>query len=113
MGTKDLKPATLSRRELLKYLAGIGICLPFTRLDALAALTLQGSAPALQENIPFSPGDDALLEEIEKADFRFFWEQTDPETGITRDRCNARMPNSSDLGSIASTGFGLSALCIG
>src|SRR6202041_1325019 len=50
---------------------------------------------------------------MEKADFRYFWEQANPYTGIVRDRCNATTPDKSDLGSIAATGFGLTALCIG
>ena len=50
---------------------------------------------------------------MENANFRYFWEQTNPDTGIVRDRCNATTPDKSDLGSIAATGFGLTALCIG
>ena len=42
-----------------------------------------------------------------------FGKQANPETGIVRDRCHARTPDKSDLGSIAATGFGLTALCIG
>jgi hypothetical protein len=61
----------------------------------------------------FSLDDEALLEDLAQANFLYFWEQTNPETGITRDRCNVQNPNKSDLGSIASTGFGLTALCIG
>src|ERR1700721_2424078 len=56
---------------------------------------------------PFFQVDEALLEEMEHANFHFFWEQANPETGIVRDRCNANKPDKSDLGSIASTGFGL------
>ena len=79
------------------------------------ALSSQGSAPS-----PPPPGqqilsaaDDALLEQLEKANFQFFWEQANPETGLVRDRCNVRSPDNSELASIASTGFGLTALCIG
>jgi len=62
---------------------------------------------------PFAKDDDALLEEIEHACFKYFWDQAHPETGIVLDRCNARKPVTGDLGSIAATGFGLTALCIG
>jgi len=61
----------------------------------------------------FSENDDALLQQIEAANFQFFWEQADPDTGIVRDRCNIRTFEKGDLGSIAATGFGLTALCIG
>jgi hypothetical protein len=62
---------------------------------------------------PFFQVDEAFLEELENAHFLFFWEQANPDTGIVRDRCNAITPDKSDLGSIASLGFGLTALCIG
>lgn len=57
--------------------------------------------------------DEAFLEELESANFLYFWEQGNPSTGLVRDRCNAITPDKSDLGSIAATGFGLTALCIG
>ena len=60
-----------------------------------------------------SPEDDAFLEELEKATFQFFWEQSDPQTGLVKDRCNVRANDTSIVASIASTGFGLTALCIG
>lgn len=60
-----------------------------------------------------SPSDDAFLEELERANFLYFWEQTNPDTGLVKDRCNVRANDNRVLGSIASTGFGLTALCIG
>jgi hypothetical protein len=105
------------RREFLKKIAGAGACVPFAHLGALS------EPPALQKqttpstapptNTPFSSADDAFLEELEKANFQYFWGQAHPETGIVQDRCHARSPVTSDLGSIAATGFGLTALCIG
>ncbi len=60
-----------------------------------------------------SESDEALLEALEALNFLYFWEQANPDTGIVRDRCNVRTLDKSDLGSIAATGFGLTALCIG
>ena len=60
-----------------------------------------------------SPGDDQFLEDLEKANFQFFWEQADPQTGLVKDRCNVRIEDKSTVASIAATGFGLTALCIG
>jgi hypothetical protein len=60
-----------------------------------------------------SPADDAFLEELEKANFQYFWEQADPETGLVKDRCNVRGQDRTVVSSIAATGFGLTALCIG
>lgn len=61
------------------------------------------------------PGtDDQLMEEIEKAAFLFFWEQADPTTGQVKDRALATGDNDTHtVSSIAATGFGLTALCIG
>ena len=61
------------------------------------------------------PGtDDQLMEEIEQAAFLFFWEQADPSTGQVKDRAVATGVNDTHtVSSIAATGFGLAALCIG
>src|SRR3981189_3355363 len=60
------------------------------------------------------PGtDDQLLEEIEKAGFLFFWEQADPTTGQVKDRARAAGNDTRTVSSIAATGFGLTALCLG
>ena len=54
------------------------------------------------------------MEEIEKAGFLFFWEQADPITGQVKDRALANGINDTrTASSIAATGFGLAALCIG
>jgi hypothetical protein len=62
----------------------------------------------------YSGTDDQLLEEITKAAFQFFWEQADPNTGQVKDRAFAAGGNDNrTVSSIAATGFGLTALCIG
>src|SRR6185436_4861615 len=64
----------------------------------------------------FSTQDEAFLEDLQRRSFQYFWEQADPQTGLVPDR--ARSDNSAlddnhrDVGSIAATGFGLTALCI-
>jgi len=60
-----------------------------------------------------SPEDDAFLDELERANFLFFWEQANPQTGLIKDRCDVRGKDASLAASIASTGFGLTAICIG
>src|SRR6266542_3471051 len=63
-----------------------------------------------------SPQDEAFVEDLERRSFQYFWEEADPHTGLVPDR--ARMDGSPldddhrNVGSIAATGFGLSALCI-
>ena len=49
---------------------------------------------------------------MERRAVRFFAEQSDPRTGLVRDRCRATGLESRQVASIAATGFGLSALCI-
>ena len=73
------------------------------------------ASPAQQRTV--SPEDDALLEDLSQRAFTFFWEQADPVTGIIRDRAGADGSPSAnegarEIGSIASTGFGLSGMCI-
>src|SRR5262245_10555572 len=61
-----------------------------------------------------SAEDDAFLEELERATFLYFQEQSDPNTGLVKDRCNVRVAaDKGPVASIAATGFGLTALCIG
>lgn len=49
--------------------------------------------------------DDALLEEISKRTFAFFWEQANPENGLIKDRST-----DDSASSIAAVGFGLSGI---
>ena len=60
-----------------------------------------------------SPEDDQFLDDLEKANFLFFWEQANRETGLVKDRANVRAADRTSVASIAATGFGLTALCIG
>lgn len=63
--------------------------------------------------IHLDPEDDLFLQEVEQASFNCFWEQANPTTGLVKDRCNVRGADASVAASIAATGFGLTALCIG
>jgi hypothetical protein len=100
---ENSKPNQFSRRELLRLMgATAGFSAP-----GLAQLGAVAPTSAL------SPEDDAFLEELEKANFQFFWEQADPQSGLVKDRCHVRETDNTIVASIASTGFGLTALCIG
>jgi hypothetical protein len=104
-----------SRREWMKQVALPAVCLPWSSLRdplPLQFLPKPNTQPAPGQLV-FSNSDDALLEDLERMNFKYFWEQANPETGLVRDRCNVRKPDKNDLGSIAATGFGLTALCIG
>ncbi len=88
----------LARRDFLKLLGA-------SALPAYPAP--EAASPTL------SPEDDRFLDALERANFLFFWEQADPNTGLVKDRCNVRTADHSIVSSIAATGFGLTALCIG
>jgi hypothetical protein len=67
---------------------------------------------------PVSPADDAFLEDLQKRTFQFFWNHSDPKTGLTLDRSRTDgtppPPGESHhkVASIAATGFALSGYCI-
>jgi hypothetical protein len=107
-----------SRRKLLRQILGMSVSMPLARwgiLPAWAAMQKPNaqsqSTPATKS--PFSQDDEQLLEELERASFRYFWERTDPQTGLVKDRHNVRQDDHGVVASIAATGFGLTALCIG
>src|SRR5215831_15482534 len=111
-------PKNRSCRLWLSRVARVCLGLPVLPLGGLVA---KAGAPQRPRSLPvkktptspFSSQDEALLDEIEQANFRYFWTQAHPETGMVLDRCDARNPITRELGSIAATGFGLTALCIG
>ena len=105
----------LTRRRVLWHLLGTGVCLPFaTFLGALPGGEERHAGPARPPSrTSLSPDDDQFLDALEQANFRYFWEQANPETGIVKDRCNVQTADNGIVGNIAATGFGLTALCIG
>jgi hypothetical protein len=108
----------LSRRQLLFQLLGGSLCLPLA--NVLSTLPLRAQSPRVGNTlIPdpasfvLSPEDDQFLNDVERANFLFFWEQGNPRTGMVKDRCNVHINDQRPAASIAATGFGLTALCIG
>jgi hypothetical protein len=65
-----------------------------------------------------SPEEERFLEDLSRRSFAYFWEHADEETGLVLDRAatDGTPPGegrpSHEIASIASTGFGLTALCI-
>ncbi len=79
-----------------------------------AACIRRARAAAVSEPVAaLAPDDDSFLDEVEKACFLYFWEQGHPDTGLVKDRSKANTSDSGIVASIAATGFGLTALCIG
>jgi len=110
-----------SRRQVLRQMAGISLALPFAPWKILPVWA-QGPAQRADRwrkeppppSVPttLSPEDDQFLDDLERSSFLFFWEQANPQTGLIKDRCNVRINDTGVVASIASTGFGLTAICI-
>ena len=70
------------------------------------------TAPSLTSNITswndLTPDQQNFLNTIEKTTFEFFWNGTDPVTGLG----DASSPKENNVVSIASEGFGLTSICI-
>ena len=72
-------------------------------LLALASALVLTSAPAHAQT-----PDAAILDSLQYTAFRYFWVEANAANGLVKDRSTANSP-----ASIAATGFGLSAMCIG
>jgi len=109
---------SFSRRDLLTGISGVWLGGHIEGLGMLPFLSTPKGQPEIPSvnsspQSPLSPEDDLFLEELERDAVDYFWEETNPETGLVKDRCNVRAADTSIVASIAATGFGLTALCIG
>ncbi|MGA8866841.1 MAG: glucoamylase family protein [Candidatus Sulfotelmatobacter sp.] len=112
---RDVRSNQLSRRHVMRQILGAGVCLPLAKLlPALPLAQLPAKAPTAPAGVvALSPEEDKFLNDVENANFLFFWEQASPKTGMVKDRCNVRTNDEGIVASIAATGFGLTAICIG
>ncbi|MBC8043423.1 MAG: T9SS type A sorting domain-containing protein [Rhizobacter sp.] len=79
----------------------------FNTLKGLALLSLL----ALMQPEPLTAqpiSDDELLDTLQHTAFNFFWQEANPSNGLIKDRSTSNSPSS-----IASVGFGLTAICVG
>lgn len=109
---KSPPPRLLTRREVLGYAARAAFAFPAVILAA-PLVSCGGNPPASSTPPQLPVSDDAFLDQIENAIFLFFWEQASASTGQVKDRAVATGSDTSTVSSIAATGFGLTALCIG
>jgi len=120
VGERSENSRKISRREWLRRAAALGLCVPLSRGGIVPLLkaaqpsesTAPCSAPPPAPST-LSPDDANFLYEVVNADFCFFWEQASPNTGLVKDRFNVRAPDTRVVASVAATGFGLTAICIG
>ncbi|HEX8180513.1 MAG TPA: glucoamylase family protein [Pyrinomonadaceae bacterium] len=104
----------LSPRSVLFRLRGAAA----TLLCVLLTLSPCGRVGTAHARARLSTADAALLEDLERRAFSFFWEHADPQTGLVLDRAHTNgqphneHESSYHIASSAATGFGLTALCI-
>jgi hypothetical protein len=99
-----------SRREWLH------LCGAYLSLAPLASLSSYHRGSRNLQNstgTTFQGTDAQLLDELQRASFQFFWNETNPATGQVKDRAFLNGNDTRTMASIAATGFGLTALCIG
>jgi hypothetical protein len=100
----------MNRRALLRW-CGQGLAVaPFAGLLSCGKNTAVGPN---RGGTPYQGTDEQLLEEIQRGSFQFFWNETNPATGQVKDRAFLNGKDTRTMSSIAATGFGLTALCIG
>lgn len=104
-------PSAWTRRQLLARLGQLALASPF--FMAMLGPSCGGSKTSVTVPPPPTLTDDQFLDQLERAIFLFFWEQASATTGMIKDRAVAAGNDTSMVSSIASTGFGLTALCIG
>ncbi len=105
-----------------------GLQTTFDVVTSMAAAQAANSTPVNEPVEPppaapvptaaIDPADDAFLDDLEKRTFQYFWDHSDPKTGLTLDRTTTDgkppPPGASHhkVASIAATGFALSGYCI-
>lgn len=102
----------LTRRELLRAGAAGILLAPFGSLNIACSNKKDAAAPA-PSGKPYEGTDEQLLDEIQRASFKFFWDEASPNTGQVKDRATYDGKDQRRMSSIAATGYGLGALCIG
>lgn len=100
----------LNRRDLLVYMGQALAVLP---LLGACGCTSCGNGRSIVGTPPVgSITEQQLLDDIAANSFQFFWNEAPAATGMVKDRALANGNDTRTVSSIASTGFGLTALCI-
>jgi len=87
------------------FLVALESALRAQNSSSVAPPLLPGARPGAM----LSAEDDAFLEELQRASFQFFLEQSHPRTGLVRDRARADGSPSEGMASISASGFALSS----
>ncbi|MGC2111342.1 MAG: glucoamylase family protein, partial [Candidatus Korobacteraceae bacterium] len=103
----------MTRREMLATLAKGALAYPFAKAELHGALRHPQNRPSQAVPADWRLDGEELLEEIVSRAFLFFWSESGKHTGLVRDRALADGGDTRRIASIAATGFGLAAMCIG
>jgi hypothetical protein len=98
----------LTRRQMIEVCGKAALLYPLLGVFSCGRSSGGMIAPASG----YTGTDTQLLDELERAAFQFFWSEASPSTGLVKDRALVNGGDSRSLASVASTGFGLAALCI-
>ncbi|HKN25382.1 MAG TPA: glucoamylase family protein [Candidatus Acidoferrum sp.] len=100
----------MKRRDWLRWCGQALAVAPFGSLLGCGQKQIATPSP---KGPPYQGTDEQLLDEIQRSSFQFFWNETNPQTGQVKDRALLNGNDTRKMASIAATGFGLTALCIG
>ena len=107
----------LSRGRYFKPASAVLLFLLVASHPLLSSAFVVQRPPVTTTASPFTPDDEKFLDDLEYKSFEYFWQQANPRTGLVPDRArqdDAPLDaNHHNVASIAATGFGLTALCIG
>jgi hypothetical protein len=128
---RNLAGDGISRRDLCRRIGGIGLFSVLDRWNIFSPLAVAQQNAGLKAapakglvatghgrnnsspgSADISAADDQFLDELEKRNFQYFWDQASTQTGLVKDRSKVQGKDTSVVASIAATGFGLTALCI-
>ncbi len=113
MTRKNGDGSGITRRQFLRTGEGLLLLAPFAANFPNILPSAWAQHPSKAASPAYSGTDEELLDEIERTAFQFFWEQANPKTGFVKDRAKTGGTDTYTVASVASTGFGLTALCIG
>ena len=92
-------------------------CLALSAVAASITLATTSRPSPAEPVFKVGPPDRTQLEDLERRSVLYFWNESDSSTGLVLDRANAdggrAKGPSRDIASLAATGFGLTAICIG
>ncbi len=99
------KNPCITRRRILQAIGA-------TAAGAALELPLLSLPSSSTPSYPLARQEEEFLDDMQRRGCMFFWEQGSPSSGQVLDRARSNGSEQRRMASIASTGFGLTALCI-